>query len=266
MRGIQPAQTQPPRRQQNLPTRVELSEEQQQAIQRARQQIEFVNQLLKSVLVRGVDYDTVPGSDKPTLHQPGAQLLCLILRVRPQIEVQSQRQLDPPFIAHTVVTRLVRLDTGEVVGEGVGSANSRERRFSTGRYAHRDPFDLDNTLLKMAAKRSLVHAVLNATAASRVFTQDLEEDLDEYRDETHRMDRREYEELIAECMRLAAENRHLVEQIRQHLYEVYGVTKPQELSPEKLLEFVTWLRSFVAQHPAQQQGQAQVGQQGVPLR
>lgn len=38
-----------------------------------------------------------------------------------------------------------------------------------------DPADLDNTLLKMACKRALVAAVLNGTAASDCFTQDLED-------------------------------------------------------------------------------------------
>lgn len=38
-----------------------------------------------------------------------------------------------------------------------------------------DPSDLDNTILKMACKRALVAAVLNGTAASDCFTQDLED-------------------------------------------------------------------------------------------
>lgn len=38
-----------------------------------------------------------------------------------------------------------------------------------------DPSDLDNTILKMACKRALVAAVLNGTAASDFFTQDLED-------------------------------------------------------------------------------------------
>jgi len=38
-----------------------------------------------------------------------------------------------------------------------------------------NPYDLDNTLLKMACKRALVAATLNATAASDIFTQDLED-------------------------------------------------------------------------------------------
>lgn len=39
----------------------------------------------------------------------------------------------------------------------------------------KDPADLHNTILKMACKRALIAAVLNATAASDFFTQDLED-------------------------------------------------------------------------------------------
>lgn len=38
-----------------------------------------------------------------------------------------------------------------------------------------EPWDLDNTIIKMACKRALVAASLNATAASDIFTQDLED-------------------------------------------------------------------------------------------
>jgi len=38
-----------------------------------------------------------------------------------------------------------------------------------------NPWDLDNTLIKMACKRALVAAVLNGTAASDIFTQDVED-------------------------------------------------------------------------------------------
>ncbi|MBW2646973.1 MAG: hypothetical protein JRE23_12530, partial [Deltaproteobacteria bacterium] len=38
-----------------------------------------------------------------------------------------------------------------------------------------DPWDLQNTIYKMACKRAQVAAVLNATAASDIFTQDVED-------------------------------------------------------------------------------------------
>jgi hypothetical protein len=37
------------------------------------------------------------------------------------------------------------------------------------------PFSLVNTLLKMARKRALIDAILSATRASRIFTQDIED-------------------------------------------------------------------------------------------
>ena len=46
---------------------------------------------------------------------------------------------------------------------------------SSGRVPNEDVADQYNTVLKMANKRSLVAAVLNATAASDIFTQDIED-------------------------------------------------------------------------------------------
>ena len=45
----------------------------------------------------------------------------------------------------------------------------------TGRIPNPDIWDQHNTILKMASKRALVAAVLNATAASDIFTQDVED-------------------------------------------------------------------------------------------
>lgn len=55
------------------------------------------------------------------------------------------------------------------------AADERITAQETGRILNEDPHDLVNTLLKMANKRAMVDAVLNATAASDVFTQDLED-------------------------------------------------------------------------------------------
>lgn len=154
---------------------VELTVAQQEAIRAARQQVRFIEELLQSVLQPGVDYGRVPGSERPCLYQPGAQILAIMTKVVPHFEVQSVREAEPDFIAHTVVTKLIHRETGEVVGHGVGSANSWERRYTSGKLEHVPRYDLDNTLLKMAKKRSFVDAVLTYTGASRIFTQDLED-------------------------------------------------------------------------------------------
>lgn len=57
-----------------------------------------------------------------------------------------------------------------------GSVKKKDGKWYISRKVENDnPWDYDNTLLKMAEKRALVAAVLVATAASDIFTQDLED-------------------------------------------------------------------------------------------
>jgi hypothetical protein len=56
---------------------------------------------------------------------------------------------------------------------------------------HDNPADYHNTVVKMACKRALVAATLNATAASDIFTQDLEDTPEEIREEAPRQERQE---------------------------------------------------------------------------
>jgi hypothetical protein len=58
--------------------------------------------------------------------------------------------------------------------EGLGCACSKERKY---RYAEECPENIYNTILKMAKKRAFVDAVLTATGASDLFTQDLDDEL-----------------------------------------------------------------------------------------
>lgn len=60
-----------------------------------------------------------------------------------------------------------------------GSPKKKDGQWLIARRMQNDnPWELDNTILKMACKRALVAAVLNATAASDIFTQDLEDMVD----------------------------------------------------------------------------------------
>ncbi len=65
-------------------------------------------------------------------------------------------------------------------GEEFAADDSHITDQPTGRVANEDVADQENTVLKMSNKRALVAAVLNVTAASDIFTQDLE---DQPRDE-----------------------------------------------------------------------------------
>ena len=60
-------------------------------------------------------------------------------------------------------------------GAKFADADEAITKQQTGRVPNEDLADQYNTVLKMANKRSLVAAVLNATAASDIFTQDIED-------------------------------------------------------------------------------------------
>lgn len=181
-----------------------------EAEERLRELQEFIHNAMKE----GADYGKIPGTDKDTLFQPGAQKLSEIYGLAPSYEdarTPIERWGDDgtePLFAYFKRCRLVRKSDGVFVGEGIGSCNSREEKYA-GRWVfpsdvppeadvsrlrkregiskkngkpytmYRIPnpaiFDLVNTIEKMAAKRALVMAVIGATRSAGIFTQDLED-------------------------------------------------------------------------------------------
>jgi hypothetical protein len=77
---------------------------------------------------------------------------------------------DTGFVAYEVKVTLINKRTRDTEAEGIGSCNSRERR-----YKSQDAANVANTLLKMAKKRALIDATLSATGCSSIFTQDIED-------------------------------------------------------------------------------------------
>lgn len=180
------------------------------SIAQAKEQLERLQEFVKEVMVRGEDYGVVPGTEnKPTLLKPGAEKLCELYGLAPTIkDIVRVEDWDRGFFHYEVRMQLISKRTGVVVAEGVGSANSKESKYSARwvpewklrnqdvrglqwrektnqrggyreyRIPNEDPCNLVNTILKMAKKRALVDAVLSATCSSGLFTQDVE-DLDE---------------------------------------------------------------------------------------
>lgn len=174
----------------------------------AKKQLLQLQDFVRSVMVEGADYGVIPGTEKPTLLKPGAEKLCEIYGYAPEIEVVSRiEDWQQPFFHYEVRCRLKSKRTGRTIADGVGSCNSRERRYSdrwvwpnevpahlnkeqlqkrefrgkSGQALHKylvpneDICTLVNTILKMAKKRALVDAVLSATRSSGIFTQDMED-------------------------------------------------------------------------------------------
>ena len=155
-------------------------------IEKAIQMRETLNKLFNNLLQQGIDFDRIPGTDKPTLLKPGADLLCQVFHFtsgEPKI-ISSTEDFDKGILSYTVSVPLIHRDTNTLVSVGIGSANSYEVKYKY-RYVDADgekvrienpePADQQNTLIKMAAKRAYIDAVLKATGASRMFTQDIED-------------------------------------------------------------------------------------------
>lgn len=190
---------------------------------------ERVDRVKLAIMRENVDYGTIPGTPKPTLLKPGAETLLRTFGLADSYIIE--RTLGDgetgPDITYEVRARIHIGDAdGPVIAEGVGEANSWEKKHryrgfaarvcpdcgataikrgkdwhtkdpnwycdkkadgcgrnypdkdqritsqDAGQQENDDPYDLANTLIKMAKKRALVDGVLTATGTSGVFTQD----------------------------------------------------------------------------------------------
>lgn len=165
-----------------------------------------VQQVMQAVMKPNVHYGAIPGAgDKPTLLKSGAEVLCMTFRIADRYEVSD-------LSSNGVVRYRVNCVgehqlSGATLGSGLGECSTDEEKyrwrkavcgaeFEATPETHRrtkfgrkqgghytvqqirtEPADLANTVLKMACKRAKIAMVLNVTAASDMFSQDLE-DLD----------------------------------------------------------------------------------------
>ena len=167
-----------------------------------------VQEVMRAVMKPEVHYGKIPGAgDKPTLFKAGAEVLCMVFRIADSYEVQDLST--PDSIRYRVTCIGTHQTSGTVMGAGLGEASSNEEKYkwrkavcheeweetpaNLRRIKHArgkggttykqeqvrtEPADLANTILKMANKRAKMAMVLNVTAASDCFAQDLE-DMDE---------------------------------------------------------------------------------------
>lgn len=159
------------------------------------------SEVIAKALEEGRDYGKIPGAGaKDTLLKPGAERLVKCADCVPHYDIieaevdhdrevkwtkrqkkwknrfQGDREHDWVETSGTsiglyryVVRCQIRRRDGTVVGDCIGTCSSMESK-----YVDR-PRDTENTICKMAEKRALVGATLNAFALSDRFTQDLED-------------------------------------------------------------------------------------------
>jgi len=149
--------------------------------------VNLVHQVLEKVLKKGTHYGTIDGcGDKKVLFKPGADVLAMTFRLVPQFMV-TKTVLGNGHREYDVTCSMYGPD-GELLGQGVGSATTMEKKYryrwegkgeNRQRIENEDIADVHNTVLKMAKKRAHVDATLTVTGAADIFTQDLIDDEDE---------------------------------------------------------------------------------------
>ena len=121
------------------------------------------------------DYAVIPHTTKPTLLKGGAEKLANIFDFTTSCSIVNRIE---HFDYNNPATSFVQYEAkvivynseGDAVSEGYGSCNSSESKFLKQPFANRI-----NTVLKISKKRAYVDAILTATCASSVFTQDMED-------------------------------------------------------------------------------------------
>ncbi len=175
---------------------------------------QVLTDLMRGALVKGLDYGTVEGVEKPFLMKPGAEKIALTFGLRHEVQTETTYHNNGHITVHAKVI-LYHRKTGEKAGEGEGMATTLEKKYryrwddlgevpkewwdmtavereekfgkdvvarkKKGKWhlfrkvEYADPADYWNTVLKMAIKRAYVAAVISTTAASEFFTQDVED-------------------------------------------------------------------------------------------
>lgn len=168
-----------------------------------RARVNLVQEVMQAVMKSDMHYGVIPGTKKPSLYKAGAEVLCATFRIADKYEVED---LSQGSMARFRVRCIgIHQATGQVLGEGMGECSSGEekykwrgsicqeefdatpenmRRVKFSKYQGKvekrqqvrtEPEDQANTVLKMACKRAKVAMTLNVTAASDIFTQDIED-------------------------------------------------------------------------------------------
>lgn len=94
-----------------------------------------VVEIMNQVMVEGLHYGEIPGmlakegeKKKKVLWLAGADVMAQTFRLRPEYEMVTRRE-EADFISFEYRCRLYNIVTGELWGEGIASANSREDKY-----------------------------------------------------------------------------------------------------------------------------------------
>src|SRR5271154_4070883 len=92
-----------------VPERMGRLEMRADALENAKENIKLLTKFYNEVLKEGTDYGTIPGTQKPSLYQPRAEILALSLAMRGDTKTIGKREdfdKDHPFFFYEAETRI----------------------------------------------------------------------------------------------------------------------------------------------------------------
>jgi hypothetical protein len=229
------------------------------SLEQARERISMLQNFIRDIMVEGVDYGSLPNTDKRCLFKSGAEKLCDIFGFSKKIEIISRvEDFEKGIFHYEVKAILINKRNDQVEAEGVGSCNNMEKKYKT-----QDAYSVVNTILKMAKKRAFVDAVLSATRSSDIFTQDVEDE-GTFEGEKKRTSARASSKAekgnekiemaskkqISYIFTLLSQHRIPVENARKAMITMYNVQESNQLNKNQASEFIEYLKGYNGQSQA----------------
>lgn len=162
--------------------------------------VQMVQHVMRDVMKKDVHYGTIPGTPKPTLYKPGAEIIALAFQFAPRYLVDDLSTTES--VHYRLTCELYSRETGAFIGSGQGECSSDEEKYKwrkavcdaefdatpedrrrqkfyknggTAPQVRIEPADIANTVLKMGEKRAFIDAIRTTTGCSDMFGQDLED-------------------------------------------------------------------------------------------
>ena len=214
---------------------------------------EKLDEIKKRVMKEKVDYDLIPGTQKPSLLKPGAEHLLQFFGLTHDAQITNRvMDWDKGFFYFEATCRVYKNypdGTNIQLSSCTGSANSKEKR-----YRNQDVFTIVNTLQKMAIKRALVGATLQATGTSSFFTQDVEDFDPQPRQSDNNQQRYQQKHQPAkQHPPLRKDLQEMYSYVRENdlkdqvmiLLPNYSVEKSTDLTPEQVQDLMQKLKGYV---------------------
>ena len=117
------------------------TQEMKAALTAAKEQYELIGQFIKSIMQEGIDYGTIPGTERidpknpsgpklpnPTLFKPGAEKLIAFFHCHPVFKVRRNENPELGLYAYEFKC-VIFTPAGDPVAEGFGSASSWESKY-----------------------------------------------------------------------------------------------------------------------------------------